>query len=633
VLIKTVLPLKRDPEDCPLRPAVEMQELMDNSGGSLDMLRPQCEMNPDDMEIGGVSTEEADAGEDLAQDDADDEDELSPVAPRNFVVDLWPFAFGRDYYKYLLQGVFGASAMPAHFVYMTATAHPGAVLAAHDGKMHAHVILDRVREHSRAHGKELLRQTLEKEYYKAEKAKAMPKGKRWLSTELSFVRAVAPAHHGVVFSEVPQRADTPTWRAGLDQAPASHDLESAVPQIMTAELESLPLHLKDGDQGNKCLYASQGFREGDKVAACKCLLFSTARGVANFLNMEGNGALLEGPLIHVMGLDTGTDQKTEVFAVQLGLTMFIPDFRGKKGRPNVTLEVSPGEGANDGFLSFVVHTRNACGIAAGSPILCDFGESYRQTTGDPSCSAAKRFRGSLDLLVSKQWQALAGEGTEMAVDATVQDPDGVPRRTAGKPLVESESVADNDQEAAASSDKDPKAASSSQGAQPGILVTKSGYAVVVIGNRLGLRSSAAANFKISPKTILHNWIDGNIDKEEDTSLPLFKFEKPKELVIEYNTQLVMTIGDLIKKNSADKMYHHAPFAQGVPPTCFVAKDSMTRFKPKQLETVEHLRKAAACEKAQLLWSVVVSKGKLVPKGVALTTKGQIILKPGEDFEL
>ena len=64
-------------EDCPLRPAAELQELMDNSGGSLDMLRPQCEMNPDDMEIGGVSTEEADAGEDLAEDDADDEDELT----------------------------------------------------------------------------------------------------------------------------------------------------------------------------------------------------------------------------------------------------------------------------------------------------------------------------------------------------------------------------------------------------------------------------------------------------------------------------------------------------------------------------------------------------------------------------
>ena len=73
--------------------------------------------------------------------------------------------------------------------------------------MQAHIVLGRVREHSRAHGAEILRKSLESEFYKAEKAKAAPNGKRWLSTELTFARAVAPAHHGVVFSDVPKGGD------------------------------------------------------------------------------------------------------------------------------------------------------------------------------------------------------------------------------------------------------------------------------------------------------------------------------------------------------------------------------------------------------------------------------------------
>lgn len=543
--------------------------------------------------------------------------------------------------------------------------------------MQAHIVLDRIREHSRAHGAEILRKSLESEFYKAEKAKAAPKGKRWLSTELTFARALAPAHHGVVFSDVPKKEETPAWRAGIDQAPAAHDLESAVPQLMAAELDSLPLHVKDDGAGNKALCASQGFREGDTVVACRCLLFSTARGVANFLNTEGNGVLLDGPLLHISGLATATDEKMELFAVQVGVSMFIPDFRGKKGRANVTLRITPSLGANDGFLSFVAQTRNACGIAAGSPILCDFGESYRQTHGDPASSPAKRFRGALDVLVAKQWQALGRqaadntEGTETPAGATGPDGkdmtvgagaggDAGPRRTAGAGTAASGAgpAAAANAAANAAATAAPKAGATAAAAKAGstaaapkaataakaaaataaapdktVLATKGDVSLAVAGTRLVLRSSAASNCKVSPRTLFLTWSNGSVDSHGDAALPQFKFEKPKDLVVDFGTQTVVSLGDFIKKYSADKLFGHAPFTKGVPPTSFAAKEKQFRYKPHSSEDAKHMSMALACEKGLFLWLVACTEGKITPKGLGLLNKSQVIVKTGEDFVL
>ena len=153
------------------------------------------------------------------------------------------------------------------------TAHPGAVLACHDAKMEAHVVLDRVRQHSKAHGSALLRETLVREYYVHERARlAVASTKRWLSNELSFVEVSAPSgqYDSLLFEDVSKSDSTPSWRATVDEAPSSADLELAVPKLIASELESLPLAVVDDPSGRKSLVALRALKEGDIIFPGRC---------------------------------------------------------------------------------------------------------------------------------------------------------------------------------------------------------------------------------------------------------------------------------------------------------------------------------------------------------------------------
>ena len=106
-----------------------------------------AEMDMDDVEHLGV---------DACMDDADGpEPEPTNTMPaggskRDHIVCLWPFAFGKEFYKSLVQGVCGGERL-SHIVVLTTSAHPACLLAAHDLLVPAHVHLDRVSEHSRNH--------------------------------------------------------------------------------------------------------------------------------------------------------------------------------------------------------------------------------------------------------------------------------------------------------------------------------------------------------------------------------------------------------------------------------------------------------------------------------------------------
>ena len=127
---------------CPLRPQAEMDALM-SGGKKLEDLLPECEINPDDMDGVTADVEMADADEDaleavtLTKDDI-----LMPPSARDFMVSLWPYAYGCDYYKHVVQALFGQTS-PNEFAYVSTTAHPSAILAAHDMKIAAHLLLDR----------------------------------------------------------------------------------------------------------------------------------------------------------------------------------------------------------------------------------------------------------------------------------------------------------------------------------------------------------------------------------------------------------------------------------------------------------------------------------------------------------
>ena len=116
---------------CPLRTQEEVDALAAKHDGDLQLCDASDELNPDDQQ--------ASAGDDevgLEEDGAGEQFELLVEPPRGsrMLMDLWPFAFTREYYKCICTSLYKESGLPTHWMVITTTAHPGALLAAHDLK-------------------------------------------------------------------------------------------------------------------------------------------------------------------------------------------------------------------------------------------------------------------------------------------------------------------------------------------------------------------------------------------------------------------------------------------------------------------------------------------------------------------
>ena len=202
----------------------------------------------------------------------------------------------------------------------------------------------------------------------------------------------------------------------------------------------------------------------------------------------------------------------------VGVSTYARDFRGKRARANAFLRVRPNIGANDGVLQLVVNTRNGCGIAAGSDILCDFGEHYMPTSVPSSMLAGgKRFRGALDVIVRRQLESreaitLTGIG---AIDGVGIEGASVPQvATAAAKADVIAAAAATTAAAAAAATAEAAAGSGAPGGRPGagstaplegeVLVVENDQHTIVVdkSQRIVIRSKAAKNTKVAPKTVL-----------------------------------------------------------------------------------------------------------------------------------
>ena len=311
--------------DCPLRPKEELDQLTAET--PMSDLPPDCEMSKSDLEgdAADVDMGEADAGEE----DALAADSFLQVPTRRFVVDLWPFAYGSEFYKHIIEALYG-QARPQTLIVATTSAHPGPQLAAHALKINVHIVVDRVRQHSAAHGQTLLRDVLYSQAYSQEKAKVLPSEKRLLSGDLSFVLVRAPDDQTTLLTDMPSDRALSAWRAGADVSPASKDLEAAVPALVAAELETTDGVTLSKIDNELCLTATKSLKEGDEAFTVKCLVFSATHLVAEFLNTEGNSALLQGPLFCITHVAKDDGSVRELYLVPVGLGMYLRDYRGKK---------------------------------------------------------------------------------------------------------------------------------------------------------------------------------------------------------------------------------------------------------------------------------------------------------------
>jgi hypothetical protein len=309
-----------------------------------------AEMDMDDVEHLGV---------DACMDDADGpEPEPTNTMPaggskRDHIVCLWPFAFGKEFYKSLVQGVCGGERL-SHIVVLTTSAHPACLLAAHDLLVPAHVHLDRVSEHSRNHGQLVLKDFLRQEFRGTELARAGMGASRARADDLTFLQVAAPPvqEQTLCFQEV-QVEETSAWRGGFDAFPASDALDTGVQALLQHELVTFGLALRrpgdGGDaRGRPVLVTERARGEGDILCPVSCLLFSGAAGVHECLHTAGNAALLDGPLIRVTGLRCpgGCSEVMDAYGIPVGAARHASHYEDAgRSHANARIQVRPSRGA------------------------------------------------------------------------------------------------------------------------------------------------------------------------------------------------------------------------------------------------------------------------------------------------
>ena len=284
--------------DCPLRPPHEFKEL------SLGQVHAEAELDEDHLDA-----RDSDNGEEEVSGSDEEPEALAPPGKRDMIVELWPWAHPKEFYKKIFGELLQNEAMN-HFVYMTTSAHPSALLAASDLLMDCHTFFHKVKKHGQAHGEAILRGTLFKQMLQKERRSA-PEAKRVLSTELSFAQIEAPELQHVRFCEVLPDETTSKWRAGFNLSINSDFLQAEIPKLTDIELEKYGLKVAQTGTTRR-LTATRHHNEGEILMPVTALLFGCERSVAQFLNLGGNSALMEGPLFQVSHVDAPMNSSAQV---------------------------------------------------------------------------------------------------------------------------------------------------------------------------------------------------------------------------------------------------------------------------------------------------------------------------------
>ena len=181
------------------------------------------------MEDNAEEEEEADDDENNAVAEGLGPDPLEG-ARRDYTVQLWQHAAGREQYKCVLT-IEGETVTPQHVVSLTSTAHPGVALAAHDMRAKAYILFTKVSPHAIAHGERLQNEALFREFYRLELAKQGTKKRPRSCDDFSMVNLEAPIHD-VPFADVTPDPQLSGWRVGIDASMDAQELEDAMFELL-----------------------------------------------------------------------------------------------------------------------------------------------------------------------------------------------------------------------------------------------------------------------------------------------------------------------------------------------------------------------------------------------------------------
>ena len=242
------------------------------------------------------------------------------------------------------------------------------------------------------------------------------------------------------------------WRTGLNNRPAGLDLKTMSQLQAESDIKLVRLPQRDNIGS---VVARRSMRDGDVVCTLGGLAYDSVENVHAFMNSNPSGRELVGGLVRIDGVqhealgDEGSAPQAlgdfsptapkfaPIYFVMAGIGRYVRHYAqvGAK-QANTVLSCNLGAGAGDSLVQLVVKTRNRSGIAAGSPVLFNFGMDYDHAVVSrvfaEEASQPQRIRTMPDTYFkhlgereAQEAAAASGEGAVVAIDsasAAIPDP-------------------------------------------------------------------------------------------------------------------------------------------------------------------------------------------------------------------
>jgi hypothetical protein len=673
---------------CPFRPARP-------SGTEAAPAGDDDEIPAEDLEEEGFE-DTFDQQEEAGAGGNDDRDEEVPVegacsaAPADCQQNLFPFAAPRALHTRVLHEI-GHSHTRTHLVIITRTAHPGAIIAGRDAGLKVIALILGASAHCVSHGAALLKQqmTMAKMSAARQAVGSSTTGvKRHTTQDFQWQVCAAPEEQPILLRDISPSVDN--WRVGINCSPPNLD-KKAMTQLQH-EIDTFQSTVRlEKINGVQIAVASKSLREGDEICCPGGLLFDKIDSLQAFMNTNEHAMAFLGSIVKITnvleeagspadGNDARRDgpKPTTMFFVMTGIGQFFRHYQGVAKQPNVVLSVNVSAGASDGLLRVKVSTRNRCGVAAGAPLVLNYGMEYdaaqvgKAVAGD----ACKKFRGMLDSYFAKlgagaaeQAAAAAGETAATAAagstalaaasEASGAPPAVPPKAVPPKPAAvppKPAAVPPKPAAPAAAAEATPPKAGAAVVVTPGplpepgsacpaemapVLELAAGEVkmadlafpsvkctLIFDGTaiRLAATTKLEGNKKIPPRSVLSMSKDGKMVAAAE-GLLAFKFDKTKSAIVMHSGQsaTTTTLHDLIEQTQAKSVSRHAVWTGGSTPASLTHSSAQTfHYVPK--ENATFWETAAKSQMCSLGWILKLSDQKvLTPTGIVLYTTKQIIV--------
>lgn len=615
-----------------------------------------CEIDKDDK-VDLVDAMLDDTGDAADMDDEQDGDQPGgdeSSCRRDAIVDLWPYARDIQYYVEILT-LLGVALKADTVAIMSTTAHPSHWLACEKLGLLTWVLTRRWSDHSSGHGLALGKQIILKEESKptpCPKADPQPHPMQFIeaSIKLGCESQLVEAYDVVQGSE---------WNDGVNRSvppqvlvPGSQALVRKEAELHQVRVTSV---LPDKGRGIETIVAK---REGEVVCDASALFFDDYDTVMAVITANPR---FSDRVCRIDGVHRG-GEKVTIYAILLGIAQFIQHYTGFRSRHNSILEFDPSHGFNAGCLKVVASTRTGVGIAAGSPVLLNYGTSYG-FSAQQKHQSDDAYYGALDALFDSQKRMLPTEAEQNkkkaaeeaaaketaaaeAKDAEAAAVSAAAQKAAEEALAaEAQRKAEEEkqkQEAELNARKKAEEDKAKGNPEPHAVVsTVAGHTaeLVLIDGNLHLKNTSQTNKKLPVDTVLAAW-STSCALSSQVDGPEYKLTFKSDIV-DKTTMKRLKLDKYIKDRiqQTTEIFGYEPFPAGSAPKVLNKKGSKVlkwEYTGSDHAVVKQALEAARTSTTVLLAFIVKhvpAKGRVEPCGMCLVLPKATLLPGGGILQL